>query len=162
MSFRGRLTLFFLLIVVLPMIAVAVLVTQVTNQSSNGKADARLAAGLESARSLYRDDAKAAKRAAYGVGHSPAVAAALRSGDAAQIKTAAQAASQQNGIRALVVRDSDGRRVAAVGGPELVAPYLLNLRGPGGYLGSLMVSTTSPPTYLAEVRHLLVELRDRH
>jgi hypothetical protein len=31
-SFRGRLTLFFLLIVVLPMIAVAVLVTQVNSE----------------------------------------------------------------------------------------------------------------------------------
>ena len=56
MSFRGRLTLFFLLIVVLPMIAVAVLVTQVTTQSRNGKADARLAAGLGTALSVYRDD----------------------------------------------------------------------------------------------------------
>ena len=52
MSFRGRLTLFFLLIVVMPMIAVAVLVTQVTAQSRNGKADARLAAGLETALSI--------------------------------------------------------------------------------------------------------------
>ena len=57
MSFRGRLTLFFLLIVVMPMIAVAVLVTQVTTQSRNGKADARLAAGLETALTIYRDDA---------------------------------------------------------------------------------------------------------
>src|SRR5215208_2705847 len=42
-SFRGRLTLFFLLIVVLPMIAVAVLVTQIVTDSTNGKVDARLA-----------------------------------------------------------------------------------------------------------------------
>jgi diguanylate cyclase (GGDEF)-like protein len=154
LSFRGRLTLFFLLIVVLPMIAVAVLVTQVTAQSSNGKADARLAAGLESARSLYRDDANAAKRAAYAVGRSPALAAALRSGDPARITAAARAVAQRDGIRALVVRDSSGRRVAAVGEGDLIAPYQLNLRGPSGALGSLVVSTTTPSAYLADVRHL--------
>ena len=46
MSFRGRLTLFFLLIVVLPMIAVAVLVVQVTGSSRSGKADARVRQNL--------------------------------------------------------------------------------------------------------------------
>jgi diguanylate cyclase (GGDEF)-like protein len=154
LSFRGRLTLFFLLIVVLPMIAVAVLVTQVTNQSSNGKADARLAAGLESALSLYRDDLAAAKRAAQGLGPSPALATALRSGDPARIKAAARALARQDGIRTLVVRDSSGRQVAAVGPPELIASYRLNLRGPGGDLGSLLISTTTPASYLADVRHL--------
>jgi hypothetical protein len=42
-SFRSRLTTFFVLIVVLPMIAVAVLVADVTDESESGKADARLA-----------------------------------------------------------------------------------------------------------------------
>ena len=35
-----------------------------------------------------------------------------------------------------------------------VAPYRLNLRGPSGALGSLVVSTTTPSDYLADVRHL--------
>ena len=43
------------------MIAVAVLVTQVTTQSRNGKADARLAAGLGTALSVYGDDAAQAE-----------------------------------------------------------------------------------------------------
>ena len=75
MSFRGRLTLFFLLIVVMPMIAVAVLVTQVTAQSRNGKADARLAAGLETALSIYRGDVAAARRAANEIGKDPTLGA---------------------------------------------------------------------------------------
>ena len=52
MSFRGRLTLFFVAIVVVPMIAVAVLVIQVTEDSANGKADARLSTGLETAQQI--------------------------------------------------------------------------------------------------------------
>jgi diguanylate cyclase (GGDEF)-like protein len=154
MSFRSRLTLFFLLIVVMPMIAVAVLVTQVTTQSRNGKADARLAAGLESALTIYRDDATAAKRTANELGRDPALAAALGSGDRNQIAAAARAGAARYGARALVIRDPGGRSLAAVGSPTSVASYELKLRGSNGDLGTLIVSTTTPSRYLADVRHL--------
>jgi diguanylate cyclase (GGDEF)-like protein len=154
LSFRGRLTLFFLLIVVLPMIAVAVLVTQVTTQSRNGKADARLAAGLETALSINREDAEAAKRAARKLGRDPDLGAALQLGDSAQIRSAARAGAQREGIRSLVIRDPNGRREAAVGPSEMVAPYQLSLRGASGELGTLVVSTTTPSEYLRDVRRL--------
>ena len=64
MSFRGRLTLFFLLIVVLPMIAVGVLVSHVTSESESGKSDARLDAGLDAALGTYDADVSEAQRAA--------------------------------------------------------------------------------------------------
>jgi diguanylate cyclase (GGDEF)-like protein len=156
LSFRGRLTLFFLLIVVLPMVAVAVLVAQVTTQSRNGKADARLAAGLQTALSVYRDDASTAKHAATELGRDPALAAALESGDRAQVASVARTAARQSGIRALVIRDPQGKRLATIGGPTLVAPFRLRLQSPGGTLGSLAVSTTTPSAYLAQVRHLTV------
>jgi diguanylate cyclase (GGDEF)-like protein len=154
LSFRGRLTLFFLLIVVMPMIAVAVLVTQVTTQSRNGKADARLAAGLESALTLYRDDAMDARRAADALGQDPALAVALQSGDRAQIAAAARTGAERYRTRSLVIRGPSGRRLVALGPPGVLAPYRLDLRGPDGSLGSLFVSTTTPSAYLAEVRHL--------
>jgi diguanylate cyclase (GGDEF)-like protein len=154
LSFRGRLTLFFLLIVVLPMIAVAVLVTQVTTQSRNGKADARLAAGLGTALTVYRDDMAQARRATSALGHDPALGAALQTGDSAQVAAAARSASRSEGVRSLVVRDARGSQLAAIGGPPVVAPYRLNLRGPAGALGSLVVSTTTPDAYLEEVQHL--------
>ena len=47
MSFRGRLTLFFLLIVVLPMVVIGVLASRTAEDASSGKADARLFGGLE-------------------------------------------------------------------------------------------------------------------
>ena len=154
MSFRGRLTLFFLLIVVLPMIAVAVLVTQVTTQSRNGKADARLAAGLDTALSIYQDDAAAVQRAANALGRDPSLGAALQSGNPTEIASAARAGAQREGIKSLVIRDPSGTRIAAVGGPPVVASFQLTLRGPSGALGSLVASTTTPSAYLAEVRHL--------
>jgi diguanylate cyclase (GGDEF)-like protein len=154
MSFRSRLTLFFLLIVVMPMIAVAVLVTQVTSQSRNGKADARLAAGLESALTIYRDDAAAAKRTANEIGRDPALAAALQSGDPDQVAAAARAGAEQYGAKSLLIRDAAGGRLATVGQTSSVASYRLELRGPSGDLGTLIVSTTTPSRYVADVRHL--------
>ena len=58
MSFRVRLIVFFVLIVALPMVALAVLVTQISSDSANGKTDARLDAGVRTATNLY-DDARA-------------------------------------------------------------------------------------------------------
>src|SRR5215207_7710744 len=152
MSFRGRLTLFFLLIVVLPMIAVAVLVTQVVTDSENGKADARLAEGLDSALTLYRDDAASARDAAKVAANDPAVGQALSSGDRAQ--AVAQGLVSGGDIRAVALEGANGERVASARSEVLVAPYRLSLNAPGGELGSLTVSTTTPSTYLASVRHL--------
>src|SRR5215207_2988114 len=135
MSFRGRLTLFFLLIVVLPMIAVAVLVTQVVTDSENGKADARLAEGLDSALTLYRDDAASARDAAKVAANDPAVAQALSSGDRAQAQAVAQGLVSGGDIRAVALEDANGERVASAGSEVLVAPYRLSLNTPGGELG---------------------------
>jgi diguanylate cyclase (GGDEF)-like protein len=153
-SFRGRLTLFFLLIVVLPMIAVAVLVTQVTSESGSAKTDARLASGLDAALATYRDDAAAAERAAKRFANDPAVGAALRSGDRARIQRAARTLAAQDGIQSLVIRDPSGRRVATTGPGDAVATYELNLTDPNGSVGALTASTTTASAYLDSVRHL--------
>jgi diguanylate cyclase (GGDEF)-like protein len=151
-SFRGRLTLFFLLIVVVPMVAVAVLVTQVTSESESGKADARLDAGLETALARYRSDAAEAEGAAKRFARDPAVGSALRTGDPARIESLAR--RLQKGIRSLVIRDSSGEVLATIGPSDAVAKYELNLTDPSGSLGSLTASTTTAADYLNEVNHL--------
>ena len=153
MSFRGRLTLFFLLIVVLPMIVLAVLVTQIATDSTNGKADAQLAEGLDSGLTVYRDEATSAGNAAKKAAHDPKVTAAITSGNGPQENAAAQGLIGQHGIRAASLDSAKGKGGTA-GANVMVAPYRLNLNGPGGRLGTLTVSTTTPSEYLAEVRHL--------
>jgi diguanylate cyclase (GGDEF)-like protein len=153
MSFRGRLTLFFLLIVVLPMIALAVLVTQISIDSTNGKADARLAEGLDSALTLYRDDAAAARDAAKQAAHDPIVTAALNSSDPSALSRAVNKVGAQNGVHGVLLEKADGTG-SAKGGSIIVAPYRLNLKGPQGQVGSITISTTTPSLYLERVRHL--------
>ena len=96
MSFRGRLTLFLLLIVALPMIVIAVLASRTADDAASGKADARLFAGLETATVLYEDAARRPQEAAEDMGSDPALADAVRSGDEA---AAQQAAAGSGGAR---------------------------------------------------------------
>src|SRR4051794_11375752 len=108
MSFRGRLTLFFLLIVVLPMIVLGVLVTQIATDSTNGKADARLAEGLDSGLTVYRDEAASARDAARQVARNPQVTAAITSGGGAQESAAARALIGEHGIRSVSIDSAKG------------------------------------------------------
>jgi diguanylate cyclase (GGDEF)-like protein len=154
MSFRGRLTLFFLLIVVLPMIAVAVLVTQIVTESTNGKTDARLSEGLDSALTLYRDDAAEARDAAMRVADDPRVSGAIAASAGSEASTVANGLLGDHGIQSVVLEAPSGDRVASAGSRVLVAPYRLKLKDSGRQIGSVTVSTTTPSAYLASVRHL--------
>src|SRR5436305_3921287 len=53
MSFRSRLLLFFMIIVIVPMIAVALVLFSITADSETGKADAAIAQGLRAAFAVY-------------------------------------------------------------------------------------------------------------
>ncbi len=155
MSFRGRLTLFFLLIVVLPMVAVAVLVTHVTSDSESGKADARLDAGLDAGVATYEAEVAEAERAAKGFASDPAAASALRSGDPARIEALARRLAIQNGIRSLVIRDPSDDVMATIGPTNAIATFKLNLPDrSGSFVASLTASTTTPTEYLNRVRQL--------
>jgi diguanylate cyclase (GGDEF)-like protein len=148
------LTLFFLLIVVLPMIAVGVLVILVTSESESAKADSRLDAGLDTALVVYRDAAATAQQATQRLVRNRAVAGALRSGNRTRIERVVAQQATRAGIRSLVVRAASGRSVAEIGRALPVASYELSLTGPGGPLGRVIASTTTPGDYLAEVRRL--------
>ena len=60
MSFRARLTSFFILIVIVPMAAVGFLVFRLIGQAQTGKADARAAGIAAAAASAYRSDSSSA------------------------------------------------------------------------------------------------------
>lgn len=62
MSFRARLTTFFVLIVVVPIAAMGVLMFRLINDSEQGKADARAIALATAAGSLYQTEAASARR----------------------------------------------------------------------------------------------------
>jgi diguanylate cyclase (GGDEF)-like protein len=158
LSYRHRLTLFFLLIVVLPMVALAVLVVSVSGDSRTGKADARLGAGIETALSVYEQDARDAQAMGTEIARDPALAAALRSGDRAQVEAMARRLQRQRDLVALRIADANGRPLASTGPAELIAPAQVNLEAPdGSNAGTLTASTTTVNDYVVDVQRLTGE-----
>ena len=153
MSFRARLTLFFVLIVVIPMVVVAVLVVGVTTASRNGKADARLDAGVHTALSVYRVDLATARVAARAVARDPAVQTAVRGGGGATLRDALSAAASSSGAHRSSSADP-GSNVTRVGTPG-VAVARVTISGPGGSeFASVFASATSARGYVAKVHRL--------
>jgi diguanylate cyclase (GGDEF)-like protein len=153
-SFRGRLTLFFVLIVVVPIVAVALLVVGITSASRSGKADARLAGGVHTALAVYNDDLRRARTVATRIARDPAVQSAVGGGDRAAIRTALGSASGAAGVESLMVRDRSGA-VFARSGSDGVAAATIDLTGANGTpAATISVSTTSGQAFVADAARL--------
>jgi diguanylate cyclase (GGDEF)-like protein len=152
-SFRGRLVLFFVLIVVVPMVVAAVLVNDVTADSENGKADARLSAGLETATTSYDDAAEAATGTAREIAADPQLGEALRSGDRQAVDARLRALAAKSDVEGLILEGGDTTII--LGENPLIAPGTVALQGSsGGSVGSLRVAVTTPDAYVEEVARL--------
>ncbi|MGH3610499.1 MAG: HAMP domain-containing protein, partial [Pseudonocardiaceae bacterium] len=121
MSFRTRLTGFFLLIVLIPMTAVGFLVFRLIDDSQQGKADAHANGIASAAASVYQ---QASRSASY---DARTVARALENVNGKLLQRRAAALVAQVGIVRVTV--ADGRRtVADVGGRTAVAPGVAIVR----------------------------------
>jgi diguanylate cyclase (GGDEF)-like protein len=152
MSFRTRLTLFFFLIVVLPMIAVAVLVLQLSGESRTGKADARLTAGLETALSIYGEELDRSRRAAHRAAEDEELTSALRARERSGVRDALRRLRPALGMASLAALGPGGRELVEVGPDDAVADSDVTLRTREGTLGAVRASATTPRQYTAEVQ----------
>jgi len=155
MSFGRRLRLFFVGIVVLPTIVLVVLVLQVGRDSRDGQADARLAAGLDTARAVY-DEAllvasEEAKRIATEVGPQ------LADLDPAVLDAAIdRARTGPRGMAAVSIVGPDGEVLAGSGAPDAIATGRSVLRSSEGgeLIGSVRVAALGPAELLDRVAEL--------
>jgi diguanylate cyclase (GGDEF)-like protein len=154
LSFGRRLTLFFLLIVVLPMLAVAGLLLQVTAESRTGKADARLAAGLETAFRIDDEQAQGAARAAGRLAKDPELSEALRSGNKSQLQAVARQLAAEPGVTGVRIESPSGTELARAGSPNAVGFAEIELQDPSGPLGVLRVAVATAPEYAERVAAL--------
>ncbi len=131
MSFRTRLTSFFVLIVVVPMVAVGFLVFRLIGDSAQGKADAR-ANGLASvAVSLYESESAKGRLAAESLARQLAVSDS-------SVSPQSVAGALSTGSLARVVVKNGSRTVADVGRGTALAPGTATIPTPGG-----LISVTS-------------------
>jgi diguanylate cyclase (GGDEF)-like protein len=121
MSFRTRLTGFFVLIVVIPMVAIGFLVFRLISDSEQGKADARANGLATTAASAYDYASRSAQLDAQTLARDPGVAAAVSAGSRPALRARLAALSAQAGLqRVVVLRGST--TLADVGDPSAVAP----------------------------------------
>jgi diguanylate cyclase (GGDEF)-like protein len=151
-SFRTRLRLFFVLIVLVPMLAVTFIVFRLIAESENGQADARVAARQETAISLYYDARGGADRIAARIGRDPALARALRSGDpGARLKPVARRLLKQTGAKRIVL-SHDGTVYADVGDRTASFPATRTLVADGKPVADLQVSVEDAQAYARDVQ----------
>ncbi len=151
LSFRLRLTLFFVLIVVLPMAALAVVVAQVASDSADGKTDARLDGGLRAATTLFdaaqQQSRQAATKTARGLVDDPGAMAALTDGSAAALKPVAESIDTGD-IESVVLTATGGGEARAGEGDAIAASTVKLVDTAGDEVGTLSISTTTSDEYV--------------
>src|SRR3954454_23481917 len=142
MSFRARLTLFFVLIVLVPMLSVAIVLFRLIADNETGKADEDIAARQRAAISLDREHRREGDGAVVGVGDDRQLSAALQSGDLQAARDRASQLLSSRGIERIALT-RDGKLVFDVGHRDAIAPAVRDLRGGAGRrFGVLEASTT--------------------
>jgi diguanylate cyclase (GGDEF)-like protein len=153
-NFRARLRLFFVLLVIVPMIALAVVLFTLTSRSETGKADAGISAGTRTAFAIYEESAATAGPAVHELVADPQLADAISSGRGIQQRME-QLVGGRSGIVAIELRSSDaGRLIARAGTPRGMAFKAAPLVAGAERRGTLLVSRTDARDFVARVRRL--------
>ena len=127
MSFRTRLTSFFILIVIVPMIAIGFLVFRLISQSEQGKADARASGLATAAASIYRRDSAAANVDAA------TLARAVNHLRGPALNQRVRLLATRAGLTRVTV-SAGSRTLVDVGSTSAVAPGVADLQTAGGPL----------------------------
>src|SRR5437763_112124 len=156
MSFRGRLFIFFTIIVIVPMAAVAVVLFRITSDSETGKSDARIAQGLTTALSIYQADVDRARGALRSVAHDATMSWALARGDDHAVRVRARRLlAARIDIASIAYYAPSGRRVAYTKRAASLAYATAEpTTASGRRLGTLAVSSTTAKDYVQTARRL--------
>jgi diguanylate cyclase (GGDEF)-like protein len=153
-SFGRRLALFFLLIAIVPAAALISILLFVSADSQRGKADARLAAGLQTAVSIYNTRTADATARARRLAADPELAIPLNAGDAAGLRAFVRDAAGVPRVVSVQVLDNADRPMAASGSADAVAVARVGLTQQATPVGALLLSTTTASQYAAQVHRL--------
>jgi diguanylate cyclase (GGDEF)-like protein len=153
-SFRSRLRLFFVVIVVVPMITIGVVLYQLIATSDDSQTDARLSEAQNVALGVHDEEGDRAGEAAAAIGGRQGLSDAIDSGDRREIQARLQALAAQNDAR-YVALELPGEDVIEAGTTPAVAPVRRRLVDDRGQeAGALTVSVTSPEQYAERVSRL--------
>jgi diguanylate cyclase (GGDEF)-like protein len=152
-SFRGRLRLFFALIVIVPMIALGVVLFALTERTETGKADAGIGTATRTALAVHGDHMDAARPALRRVAADPELQSAIMRG-----RIGAARRRMHELVRGEVVSielwSKPGRRLARAGSDAAVAWQGSELVGRGGSSATLLLSVTRAGELARRIEHL--------
>jgi diguanylate cyclase (GGDEF)-like protein len=153
MSFRGRMLLFFVIVVVIPMVAVGIVLWSLIAESEIGRADAELAGALSVALATYEDAREEAVDELRDVASADALERAAAERDRGQLARVAGRLVRRNGpVDSIAMYDQNDIEIATVGARGALAFATAVQRGPGGRrVGRVAVSTTRPREYVREI-----------
>src|SRR5918995_222005 len=103
-SFRNRLRLFFVIIVVVPMIAVALVLFQIVTRSEETQTDAQLSGAQRVATNLYRESAERANTAGRKIVADDGLREAIADKDPERIQSRLDAAAERAKARRVLLR----------------------------------------------------------
>jgi diguanylate cyclase (GGDEF)-like protein len=147
MSFRNRLTIFFIVLVILPMVVVATVGFVLAADSEQGKTDARLYEAQRSASGLFREFQDRAEAAARVIGSDARLSGAIAAKRRGPIQQRLDAlAHDARAARVLMSLDGAGRFESGRG--EVVAPARTRLiDDKGASAGELTISVITAKDY---------------
>ncbi len=154
MSFRNRLGLFFVLIVIVPMVAVAVLLFGLLGKSKQSMGEADVGARHRVATALFTQHQQEAQQLLARIARNDEVLrAALLDGDLARAQRRASQILATRGVERIVfVR---GREIVLKAGDKTaIAPARLEIKSSDASLGMLYLSVVDATTYAREVQRL--------
>src|SRR5919112_1470548 len=102
-SFRIRLRLFFVVIVIIPMVAVALVLFQLVSRSEQSQVDAQLGEAQRVAQNIYRDSTAEANDAGKAIVKDDGLKMAIAKKDAAGIEARLDAAARDVGARRVLL-----------------------------------------------------------
>jgi diguanylate cyclase (GGDEF)-like protein len=143
MSFRTRLTSFFVLIVITPMLAVGFLVFRLISDSQQGKADARANGVATAAASLYQSESLA------GRGDAQTIARAVGTSPSAQLRAEVSVLATRAGLARVTIGGSAGSAID-IGDPTAIAPGTALVSS-----GTRRLAVTASEVTAAEYAHQL-------
>ena len=154
-SFRNRLRLFFVVIVIVPMVAVALVLFRLVSVSEAGRVDARLAQAQRSAQGVYAADQERAATVAGSFVADQRLADAIRARDAQAINARlADLAARARAAR--VSLELRGIGTFDAGGGVAVAPSRRPIMAAQGAaaVGTITLSVRSAQAFAEELRAL--------
>ena len=153
MSFRGRLRLFFGLIVVVPMIALAIVLFTLASRSETGKADAGISAGARTAFAVYEERVDAAAPQLRAVVRDRRLGAALASGDMRAARQRLRRLATGD-VAAIALYSLEGEPIARAGSLAAIAARGAEVDADGQTIGTLTVSVTEADAFAEQLKDI--------